>query len=154
MGIVKKGGKVLKIKSLSIAACSLLSLGIIAPNSAVFAESSENVSTVSSEVKSGEYEIMPLVNWSGSATLSTKTWNNITSSNNFFKDSPTVTNNANNSSSIKVRIVDTSGKVIGSTKTVGLGKTVTMDQIPAFSGTYTLQGKSLDKNGTFSIKID
>lgn len=92
--------------------------------------------------------------WSGSAYVSTKHYCNVTSSNNFFPDSPKVTNSANNPGKIYVRILNSSGQQVGRTKTIAVGKSVTMDQIPAFSGTYTLQAKAVTSSGYYSISID
>ena len=107
-------------------------------------------------VKSVDEEnvIQPRVKWTGKARLGTKVYYNVTSSNNIFKDSPKVTNHAGNPGAIKVRIVNSDGKQVGATKEIAAGKTVTMDSIPAFSGTYTLQAMALDKEGSYTITID
>lgn len=98
--------------------------------------------------------IQPRVNWTGNARLSTDGYYNVTSSNNIFRDSPKVTNHAGNPGTIKVRIINGNGKQVGNTKEIKAGKTVTMDQIPAFSGTYTLQAKAISKAGSYTITID
>ncbi len=92
--------------------------------------------------------------WSGSAYVSTSYYCNVTSSNNIFPDSPKVTNNANNPGTIKVRIINSSGQQVGEVKTIAVGESVTMDQIPAFSGTYTLQAKATATSGYYTISID
>ena len=92
--------------------------------------------------------------WSGSAYVSTSYWCNVTSSNNIFPDSPTVTNNANNPGNIIVRIVNQHGQQVGEIKNVAAGYSVTMDQIPAFSGTYTLQAMAVTTSGYYTISID
>lgn len=97
--------------------------------------------------------IQPRVNWTGNARLSTDGYYNVTSSNNIFRDSPKVTNHAGNPGTIKVRIINGNGKQVGNTKGIKAGKTVTMDQIPAFSGTYTLQAKAISKAGSYTITI-
>ncbi|MDQ0658778.1 T9SS type A sorting domain-containing protein [Paenibacillus sp. W2I17] len=97
--------------------------------------------------------IVPYVNWSGSAYLTTNAYSNVTSSNNFFNDSPTVTNDANSPGTITVRIVNSSGEQVGSTKTISAGKSANLDSIPWNSGTYTLQAKG-SKAGYYNISID
>ncbi|WP_366294374.1 hypothetical protein [Paenibacillus sp. AN1007] len=97
--------------------------------------------------------IVPYVNWSGSAYLTTNAFSNVTSSNNFFDDSPTVTNDANSPGTITVRIVNSSGEQVGGTKTIAAGKSAVMDTIPWNSGTYTLQAKG-SKAGYYNISID
>ncbi len=98
--------------------------------------------------------IQPRVNWTGNAYISNENWCNITSSNNFFPDSPKVTNHAGNPGTIKVRVIDNTGKQIGNEKTIKVGNSTTLDQIPAFSGTYTLQAKASKDSGIFTITID
>lgn len=104
-------------------------------------------------VDSAQGQIQPRVNWSGPAYLAAKKWCNVTSSNNFFNDKPKVTNSASNPCSIKVRIVNGEGKLVGTEKKVGVGKSITMDEIPWNSGTYTLQAYS-EEAGYFTISID
>lgn len=115
-----------------------------------FVSESESEVVVADSVQE---QIQPRVNWSGTAYLAAKQWCNVTSSNNLFPDSPKVTNDASNPCSIKVRIVNEAGAVVGKEKEVEVGKSVTMDQIPALSGTYTLQAYS-EKAGNFTISID
>lgn len=100
------------------------------------------------------YTVQPRVKWTGDARLGTNYYYNVTSSNNIFSDSPTVTNYAGNPGSIRVRIIGGNGKQIGKTKDIKAGKSVIMDKIPANSGTYTLQAKALDKEGKYTISID
>lgn len=45
------------------------------------------------------------------------------------------------------------GNQIGSTKSVLPGEDVVLDQIPAFSGTYTIQGKA-SVDGTYTFNVD
>lgn len=104
-------------------------------------------------MNSDQEQIQPRVKWTGSAYLTAKQWCNVTASNNFFNDSPKVTNNAANPCAIKVRIINGSGEQVGKEKTVEIGKSVTMDEIPWNSGTYTLQAYS-EKSGNFTISID
>lgn len=98
-------------------------------------------------------EIQPRINWSGTAKLNTTSYQNITSSNNIFPDSPTVTSDANNPGKVTLRVIDDKGKQIGSTKTVSPGDDVVLDQIPALSGTYTIQGKA-SVAGTYTFNVD
>ncbi|EJQ42767.1 hypothetical protein IEQ_05146 [Bacillus cereus BAG6X1-2] len=135
--------KTIVISCLSL---SILGLSSITPNNASAAE------LTSSESESKE--IKPYVNWSGSAYLTTSAYSNVTSSNNIFNDRPTVTNYAGNKGSIKVRVVDSSGKQIGGVKEIAKGKSVKLDSIPWNSGTYTLQAKAISSNGSYSISIN
>ena len=73
--------------------------------------------------------------------------------NNVFPDSPTVTSDANNPGTVTLRVIDDKGKQVGSTKTVSPGKDVVLDQIPALSGTYTIQGKA-SVAGTYTFNVD
>jgi hypothetical protein len=98
-------------------------------------------------------EVRILVSWSGTAYLTKNAFSNITSSNNIFRDAPTVTNGADSPGNVTVRIKNSDGKQVGSEKTIAPGKSVKLDTIPAFSGTYTLQGKG-SVTGTYSITID
>lgn len=96
-------------------------------------------------------EIYPRISWSGSAYIS-RAWTNITASNNLFNDSPKVTNNASNVGTLSIRVINGKGAQVGSVKTVGPGQTVTLDKIPAISGTYTIQGYS-GTPGTYTLSI-
>lgn len=104
----------------------------------------------------GEKEniVQPRVNWTGKARLSTNAYYNVTSSNNIFRDEPKVTNHAGNPGKIKVRIINSKGEQVGKAKEIDTGKSVKMDKIPALSGTYTLQAKTLDESGSYTITID
>lgn len=133
------------MKKVIIASC--LSLSILGVSTA------SNIANAE-ELTSSDGEITPYVSWSGSAYLVTDVYSNVTSSNNIFPDSPTVTNNVSNAGSIKVRIVNSSGKQVGSAKEIRKGKSVVLDKIPAGSGTYTLQAKAIDKEGRYLISID
>lgn len=99
-------------------------------------------------------EIRPLVNWSSTAYLTLNAYSNVTSSNNLFADRPLVTNSASNPGPIMVRVVNSNGQVIGSPKTILTGQSVRLDQIPAFSGTYTLQAQAYRSAGYYFISID
>lgn len=120
----------------------------------LIAFASENGENTLSVVSQQENEIQPRVNWTGTAYLSKGKWCNVTSSNNIFPDKPQVTNASGNKGTIEVRIINEKGEIVGSKKTIKVGKTVTLDNIPAFSGTYTLQAKAIDKSGTYTISID
>ena len=74
-------------------------------------------------------------------------------SNNVFKDTPTITNVANNPGTAKFRIVNGSGVVIVESGYVDPGKSTKLGPIPAFSGTYTLQA-TVEKTGYYNIKVD
>lgn len=95
-----------------------------------------------------------MVNWTGTTYVSQSSWVNITSSNNLFPDSPLVTNHISNPGRLKVRIINSNGAQVGQVKYVSVGQSVRMDQIPAFSGTYTLQAIAEYTAGSYTISID
>lgn len=94
------------------------------------------------------------VKWKGTAYLSKGNWCNVTSSNNIFPDSPKVTNYDSNTSTIKVRIINSNGAQVGETKSIAPGQTVRLDRIPAFSGTYTLQACPDGDSGYYTVSLD
>ena len=53
--------------------------------------------------------VQPRINWTGTAKLNTTSYQNITSSNNVFPDSPTVTSDANNPGTVTLRVIDDKG---------------------------------------------
>ena len=91
--------------------------------------------------------VSPCIYWTGTAKLNTTDYVNITSSNNIFPDSPLVTSDAT------IRVINEKGAQVGETKTIAPGSSVRLDQIPAFSGTYTIQGKA-SVAGTYTFNID
>lgn len=111
-----------------------------------------NTSTEICSISANE-TVQPRISWTGTARLTTSGYNNVTSSNNIFPDSPTVSSNANNAGSVWVRVVDGSGAQIGTTKVVKAGGKVTLDQIPALSGTYTIQAKAVSVGGVYTFSI-
>lgn len=136
-----------KIIMVSALACSLL-LGTVATTFA----SSKSGQSLNQSIESSKKETR--VKWKGKAYLATGYWCNVTSSNNVFKESPKVTNHTSNPSEIKVRILNGRGALVGETKTIGVGETVQLDQIPAFSGTYTLQAYTEGMSDDYLISID
>ena len=88
--------------------------------------------------------VSPCIYWTGTAKLNTTDYVNITSSNNIFPDSPLVTSDANNPGNVTIRVINEKG---------AQGSSVRLDQIPAFSGTYTIQGKA-SVAGTYTFNID
>ena len=100
-------------------------------------------------------EAHPRIKWSGSAELTATTWNNITSSNNLFPDSPLITSDPKNPGTVTVRVLNGDGTQVGGTKTMRPGESARLDQIPAFSGTYTIQGKVYSgQNGKYEFTVD
>ena len=97
--------------------------------------------------------VSPCTYWTGTAKLNTTDYVNITSSNNIFPDSPLVTSDANNPGNVTIRVINEKGAQVGETKTIAPGSSVRLDQIPAFSGTYTIQGKA-SVAGTYTFNID
>lgn len=61
---------------------------------------------IQQDIPTGYTEVQPRINWSGTAKLNTTSYQNITSSNNIFPDSPTVTSDANNPGKVTLRVVD------------------------------------------------
>lgn len=104
--------------------------------------------------ESKETEISPFVNWTGTAYVVVNYYTNVTSSNNFFDDRPTVTNHASNPGALTVRIINEKGAVVGEPKLVAPGTSVKLDTIPWNSGTYTLQARATSRIGTYYISID
>lgn len=98
--------------------------------------------------------VTPRINWTGTAKLNTSDYANITSSNNVFPDSPLVTSNGNNTGAVYIRVLDEDGAIVGGIKKVYPGRSVRLDQIPALSGTYTIQGKAVSTPGTYTFNID
>lgn len=97
--------------------------------------------------------VQPRIYFNGTARLTAGKWCNVTSSNNFFADDPLVTSNANNPGAVSLRVVNANGAQIGSTKKVSPGKSVRLDEIPAFSGTYTIQAYT-EVGGVYTFVID
>lgn len=130
---------------------SILAATIILGNSSLTFANSIN-QNINKEIKTSEKQTK--VKWTGSTYLTSGQWGNVTSSNNIFPDKPLVTNHANNPGELQVRILNSSGKQVGTTKNVKPGKSVRMDSIPAFSGTYTLQANPVENSGTYTVSID
>ena len=135
---------------LSTLALTLSSSPVVFANSA---GSNEFIEPIDTSVFYETSKIEPRVNWMGNAALTAGKWVNIMSSNNIFPDSPLVTNHSGNKGVIEVRILNQHWQQVGSIKSVGTGESVRMDQIPALSGNYTLQGRPL-LSGTYTISID
>lgn len=94
------------------------------------------------------------VNWSGQAYVPTGHYVNITSSNNIFTDTPTITNGSNNPRIIFVRIVNSAGAVVAGPLAVEPGHSVQLGPIPWNSGIYTLQAMAMEVAGDYFITID
>ena len=101
-----------------------------------------------------EEEDIEEVFWYGNAYVPMNNYVNVTSSNNVFNDSPTVTNSAGNPGILFFRIVNQAGAVIGNAYAVEPGHSIQMDQIPWNIGTYTLQAMAVEVAGTYFITID
>lgn len=149
LNIFKKRGKFMKLKKV----ICLMGICVAMSTTAVTAFAADEPHQ--KEMSVGDENVkQPRVYWKGNARLSTDGYYNVTSSNNIFNDSPKVTNHAGNPGTIRVRIINEAGEKVGRTKDIEAGKTIQMDQIPAFSGRYTLQAKALDSAGTYTITID
>lgn len=118
-------------------------------------EVSAATTTPESNVTNFEGEnVDPHFHWNDTVTLTITAWSNLTSYNNLFADSPTVTNHANSDGDLKVRVIDGNGNVIVSETTVPAGESVTLAKIPATSGKCTFQAKAITRQGSFRIDID
>lgn len=140
----------MKIKNILLTSMMIATL-IMSSSAMAFATTS--ATNVSDGTAIASKEISPRIYWHGTAKLYTGSWANITSSNNIFPDSPTVTSDVNNAGYVNLRVMSSDGSQIGSMKTVYPGESVVLDRIPALSGTYTIQG-SADPAGTYSFTID
>lgn len=69
-------------------------------------------------------------------------YSNIVTSNNVFPDNPKVISDANNPGTVLIRVKSSTGEIIGNVKRVAPGQSVTLDTIPAMSGTYVIQGQA------------
>ena len=61
---------------------------------------------------------------------------------NVFPDNPKVISDANNPGTVLIRVKSSTGEIIGNVKRVAPGQSVTLDTIPAMSGTYVIQGQA------------
>lgn len=111
-------------------------------------DSAENEGPLSSETKASD------VYWEGTAYLSAEHYSNIAGANNLFPDEPVVTANNENTGPVTLRVIDGNGLIVGSEKQLLPGETVTMDKIPAMSGTYTIQGLAAEKSGDYRFSIE
>ena len=131
-----------------------LSLAMVFTLSAT-AFAAEPVSSDTPIASTTQDEITPRIYWSGTAELTKTTWNNITSSNNIFPDSPLITSDSSNPGTVTVRVLNGDGEQVGGTKTMRPGESARLDQIPAFSGAYTIQGFVYSGSaGTYSFTVD
>lgn len=108
----------------------------------------------SKEVSLAEGTVTPRIYWHGTANLVTSKYNTITGSNNIFRDSPVVTSDGNNAGDVLLRVLNGEGKQVGNLKIVSPGESVTLDQIPALSGQYNIQGKAVSVDDTYTFSID
>lgn len=143
----------MKLSKIVLSSAAALSLALAVGNTsqadaATTANTDVNVSTVNEN-----HEIMPLINWTGNAYLAKGIWTNVTGSNNFFKDTPEVTNKAGNPGTVKFRILDGKGNVVDTSGNVAVGASVKLGPIKAFAGNYTIQAYT-DTAGTYSITVD
>lgn len=113
--------------------------------------SNNNLKFNESELTISQNNIQARWSWSGSVYLDNNNYCNITTYNNFWRDSPKVTNDASNKNSITVRAINESGEVVASAVTVKPGQTVKLDQIKALEGKITFQAKGI--NGYYRISL-
>lgn len=139
------------MKKKTICALTLAAALAVGTSATAFAATPDVVAPNSDTEYSTTVE--PRINWTGTAKLTAGTYGNITSSNNIFPDSPTIWSDANNPGTVTIRVLNSKGEQVGSTKTLAAGKKVTLDQIPAFSGTYTIQGNPT-VSGTYTFTVD
>lgn len=135
-----------KLKKVAVFAMCAMTMMTFMPQN-VSAESDENtIKTSTPETK---------INWSGYAYLSDEAWCNIVTSDNLFRDSPTVVNKAGNKGDIRVRVLNEKGVVIIKSTRVSVGNQKKLDKIPFNSGTYTIQGiADKGKAGKYQISVD
>lgn len=88
-----------------------------------------------------------------SANLGTDAFYNIAASKSMFAHSPMIVSDEENIGDVHIRVLDDRGQIVGSIKTVSPGRSVTVDEIPAFSGTCTIQGKAAKSGGNYMFKI-
>lgn len=144
-----------KLTALGLAVAMVASIGA----TSVFASEDLGVMESQSDFvniensSSDEHQITPYINWDGSANLVTHLFSNITSSNNWFNDSPKVISNINNPGLVYLRVMSSNGSQIGDVKIVAPGKSVVLDEIPFNSGTYTIQGMGT-VSGAYYFDID
>ncbi|MGX7199873.1 hypothetical protein [Enterococcus nangangensis] len=119
-----------------------------------FAISKVSANEVQDESFKSSNEI--LVSWHGTANLVSDAYNNITSSNNIFTDSPVIISDASNKATVYIMVVNESGEQLGSIKTLSPGSSVTLGPIPWDSGTYTIKGKapSSSNEGVYTFTVD
>lgn len=123
----------------------ILSLGLTSCTNAP----SEESSSTETEIQSSEEE---KIVWEGSAYLEAGHYSNIAGANNIFRENLVITSSKDNYATVTLCIVDNKGAVVGSKKTVAPGESVTMDEIPALSGYYMVQG-SPDTSGQYYFII-
>ena len=126
--------------------CAVLA---ITPGTALAAES-----LVAMETNSEQQAVQPRIKWTGNAYVALNEWCNVTSSNNIFADSPTVTSYASNPGLVQLRIINEAGAQVGRIQSVNSVNSVTMDKIPALSGTYTLQARAVTSPGVYTFTVD
>lgn len=106
------------------------------------------------ETSATSTEVSPRIYWKGTVALNTTSYTTITDSNNIFPDSPKVISHIDNPGPVSIRVIDEDGQPVGKSYTVAAGNDVTLDRIPAFTGTYTIQGKATMTSGNFTFTID
>lgn len=89
------------------------------------------------------------------AYLSTTEWNNVISSSNWLPHSLLITNDTDNNSDIEIRIIrsDTGNEIV-KTEMISRGQTIETDSIPIFNGNYTIQARTISKDGNYKISIN
>ncbi len=137
--------KLMKIMSFTFVLISVFTTSIYASDNNLKFNESELLIT-------SENNIQPRWSWPGTAYLSNESYCNITTYNNFWKDSPKVTNGASNKYSITVRAINEKGEIVCPEQTILPGETVKLNRINAFEGKITFQGKSTEK-GDYYISL-
>ena len=58
-----------------------------------------------------------------------------------------------NPGSVVIRVYDEAGQPIGKNVRVAAGSSVRLDEIPAFSGTYTIEAMAISSSGDYTFSI-
>ena len=89
-----------------------------------------------------------------SSSLSMDHYCNIGTVHNVFSYSPEICSDENNIGDVYIRILDSKGKIIGTEIKVEPGCKTVISDIPALSGTCTIQGKAENIDGAYTFFVE
>lgn len=141
--------KIILLSTFMIVSVSILSFTIYTYNNCLKFNNSEIVifeNNPKQNSKQNNY-------WSGNANLNNENFCNIINYNNFFADTPTITNDISNNEAITIRFINESGEIVSSEKTINPGETVKLDKIDPFKGMLTIQGVS-EKSSSYYFTLN